>query len=50
MPLVDYSQSHVVTSEEYLQIMKQKVVEKVVAKKIREKGEKQVGKAIQLLI
>jgi len=28
-PLVDYSQSHVVTLEEHLQIMKQKVVEKV---------------------
>jgi hypothetical protein len=34
-PLVDYSQNHVVTLEEYLQIMKQKVGEKVAVKKKR---------------
>lgn len=32
-PLVDYSQRHVVASKEYLQIMKQKVVEKVATKR-----------------
>jgi hypothetical protein len=54
-PLVDYSQSHVVASKKNLQIMKQKVVEKVATKKIkeirrRERVKKQVRKATQLLI
>jgi hypothetical protein len=35
-PLVDYSQSHVVTSFEYLDILKKKTMEKAIAKEIRE--------------
>jgi hypothetical protein len=34
-PLMHYSQFHVVTSDEYLQIMRQKVMEKEVVKEIR---------------
>jgi hypothetical protein len=40
-PLIDYSQSHVVTSNEYLNIMYWKAMEKEVAETIREpKGRK----------
>jgi len=35
-PLIDYSQSHVVFSFEYLDIIKKKTMEKVIAKEIKE--------------
>jgi hypothetical protein len=35
-PLVDYSQSHVVTSFRYLDILKKKTMEKAIAKEIKE--------------
>jgi hypothetical protein len=35
-PLVDYSQSHVVISFEYLDILRRKIMEKVVVEEIRE--------------
>jgi hypothetical protein len=33
-PLIDYSQSHVVTSIEYLNIIKKKIMDKPIAKEI----------------
>jgi hypothetical protein len=35
-PLMDYSNSHVVTSDQYLVILKQKVMDKNVVDKLRE--------------
>ncbi len=35
-PLIDYSQSHVVTNFEYLDIIKKKTMEKVIVEEIRE--------------
>jgi hypothetical protein len=35
-PLVDYSQSHVVTFDEYLNIMRRKALDKAIAKEIKE--------------
>jgi hypothetical protein len=34
-PLVDYSHSHVVTYDEYLNIMRKKAMDKVITKEIR---------------
>jgi hypothetical protein len=52
---VDYSQSHVVTLEEYLRIMQQKPMDREAANHIREnkrkeKQEKQSKKALIVLI
>jgi hypothetical protein len=35
-PLVDYSQSHVMTTSKYLDILRRKIMEKVVVEEIRE--------------
>jgi hypothetical protein len=35
-PLVDYSQSHVVINFEYMDILRRKIMEKAIAKEIRE--------------
>jgi phosphohistidine phosphatase SixA len=40
-PLVDYLKSHVMTNAEYLVVMHKKVMEKVVAKAIRETHQKE---------
>jgi hypothetical protein len=39
-PLIDYSQSHVVTSKKYLRIMRQKEMDREVEKKIQESRKK----------
>ncbi len=47
-PLVDYSQSHVATSYQYLNIMYKKVMEKTIIKKIKkEKKKGKKGKEIE---
>ncbi len=40
-PLVDYSQSHVITYDQYLDIMWKKAMDKVIAKKIKEHRQKE---------
>jgi len=50
--LVDYSQSHVVTLEEYLRIMQQKAMEaaeRIQENKRKERQEKQTRKTLTLL-
>jgi len=34
-PLIDYSQSHIMTSFEYFNILRRKVMEKIIVKEIR---------------
>ncbi len=43
-PLMDYSNSHVVTLNQYLVILKQKVVDKKIANKLKEQKAKERGK------
>jgi hypothetical protein len=43
-PLMDYSNSHVVTLNQYLVILKQKVVDKKIANKLKEQKVKERGK------
>jgi hypothetical protein len=43
-PLVDYSQSHVVTSYQYLNIMQKKVMEKTIIKKIKKENKRKERK------
>jgi hypothetical protein len=43
-PLMDYSNSHVVTLNQYLVILKQNVVDKKIANKLKEKKTKKRGK------
>ncbi len=43
-PLMDYSNSHVVTLNQYLIILKQKVVDKKIANKLKEQKVKKRGK------
>jgi hypothetical protein len=45
-PLIDYSQSHIVTSFEYLDILRRKSMEKVAAKEIKvgKTKDKEIGK------
>jgi hypothetical protein len=52
-PLVDYSQSHVITSNEYLRIMQQKAMDKEVVEHIQEnkseeRQEKQARKTLTM--
>jgi len=48
-PLVDYSQSHVVTSNQYLDIVRKKTMDKTIAEEIRrgkQKGKKEKMKIV----
>jgi hypothetical protein len=44
-PLVHYSQSHVVISSKYLDILRRKVMEKIVVEEIRKVNEKKRNKS-----
>jgi uncharacterized protein YdbL (DUF1318 family) len=46
-PLVDYFQSHVVTSKEYLRIMQQKAMDREVVKQIQKNKRKKYKKGKQ---